>query len=127
MPKPPSRYNPKLVEHRTNSPSRAGKLSEISKLLDNSGLTARAREFVSRQDDWAGFFAARLEPALFAAIGHYVEKDGTLTVFVGSAAWAARLRYELPALWTAAREFRPGVARWVVKIQPVAASTGART
>ena len=127
MPKPPSRYNPKLGENRGKSVARAGKPSEISKLLANSGLTTRTREFVARQDDWSGFFAARLEPALFAAIGHYVEKDGTLVIFVGSAVWAARLRYELPALWSAAREFRPGVARWLVKIQPVAASTGART
>ncbi|MBM4209197.1 MAG: DUF721 domain-containing protein [Gammaproteobacteria bacterium] len=127
MPKPPPRNNPKSPKVAGNAPARPGKPREISSLLSGSGLASRAREFVRRQEDWGGFFAARLEPALLAAIGHYVEKDGTLTIFVDSAAWAARLRYALPDLWPAASEFRPGIARWTVKIQPVAARTGART
>lgn len=127
MPKPPPRNNPKSAKSAGNEPPRPGKPREISSLLAVSGLAGRAREFVRRQDDWGSFFGQRLDPALFGAIGHYVEKDGTLTVFVHSASWAARLRFELPALWDAARDFRPGLARWVVKIQPVAARTGART
>jgi hypothetical protein len=110
-----------------NGLSRSGKPREISSLLSGSGLANRAREFVRKQEDWGSFFAPRLEPALLAAIGHYVEKDGTLTIFVDSASWAARLRFALPDLWDAAREFRPSIARWAVKIQPVAARTGART
>ncbi len=112
---------------RGNTPARGGNPSEIKNLLQRSALAKGAREFVARQTDWSGFFGERLEPALFAAIGHYAEKEGTLTIFVASAAWAARLRFELPALWLAAREFRPAVQRWAVKVQPVAASTGART
>jgi len=126
MPKPSPRNNPKTTKAAGNAPAGPGKPREISSLLSGSGLSDRAQEFVRRQEDWASFFAARLEPALLAAIGHFVEKDGTLTIFVGSAAWAARLRYALPDLWPAASGFRPGIARWKVKIQPVAARTGAR-
>ena len=127
MPKPPSRNNPKRGSLSRNDSCRGGKPSEIKNLLLRSALGNKAREFVERQDDWTAFFARHLDPALQAAIGHYVEKDGTLTVFVSSAVWAARLRFELPAHWEAARQFRPAVVRWAVKIQPVAASTGART
>lgn len=127
MPKPPPRNNPKSPRLAGNGLSRSGKPREISSLLSGSGLANRAQEFVRKQEDWGSFFAPRLEPALLAAIGHYVEKDGTLTIFVDSASWAARLRFALPDLWDAAREFRPSIARWAVKIQPVAARTGART
>ena len=126
MPKPPPRNNPKLPKLAGNGLPRPGNPKDINSLLAGSGLAKQAREFVRRQDDWGSFFAGRLDPMLLEAIGHYVEKDGTLTIFVNSAAWAARLRFALPELWSAAREFRPGTERWTVKIQPVAARTGAR-
>lgn len=61
------------------------------------------------------------------SVRHFVQKDDTLTIFVSSAAWAARWRYALPGVWPQAQAFRPAIARCVVKIQPAAASTGART
>jgi hypothetical protein len=128
MPKPPGRHNPKLGIPTGKSPDHTRKPSKINDLLSRSAIGGAAiRAFVDRQESWESFFTTRLEPALLAAVGHYVEKDGTLTIFVTSAAWAARMRYALPALWPAAMQFRPAVSRWVVKVQPAAASTGART
>lgn len=128
MPKPPPRYNPKLVKPTRNESVRTGQPSKINDLLSKSLIGGGAvRQFERRQEDWASFFAAHLSAAQAAAISHYVERDGTLTILVRSAEWAARLRYTLPSLWSAAQQFRPTLARWLVKVQPAAASTGART
>ncbi len=132
MPKPPPRLNrksPKLGQSSAGrlSPLRPGKPGEIRDLLALSGLAQTARKFEGQQRDWRDFFATKLEPGLLEAIVHYVERDGTLTLHASSASWAARLRFALPALTDEARTFRPAVKKFVVKIQPVAASTGART
>lgn len=132
MPKPPNRLNPKSPKLGRNPSGsvggvRPGKPREIKDLLSRSGLAQAARQFQGQQRDWRDFFAEKLDPGLLGAIVHYVEREGTLTVHASSAAWAARLRYALPALEAEARAFRPAVRKFVVKIQPVAASTGART
>lgn len=127
MPKPPYRLNPNPPKAGRDSLPRAGKPREIKDLLSRSGLAQAAQKFQGQQRDWRDFFAEKLEPTLFEAIVHYVERDGTLTVYASSASWAARLRYALPELIEEARSFRPAVKKLVVKIQPVAASTGART
>ena len=128
MPKAPRRHNPKTVKLTRNGPMRPGQPNKINDLLAKSLIGgASVRRFEDRQEDWSGFFATHLSPEQLAAVSHFVERDGTLSILVRSAEWAARLRYSLPPLWSAAREFRPGLVRWVVKIQPAAASTGART
>jgi hypothetical protein len=102
--------------------------SKIKDLLDKSGLTGRAiGQFVARQQSWEAFFATRLPASLTKEISHFVEKDGVLTVYVSSAAWSARLKFALAECWPAVLAERPSLQRSVVKIQPVAASTGART
>jgi hypothetical protein len=107
---------------------RSGQPNKINDLLAKSLIGGTSvRVFANRQADWSGFFAAYLSPEQLGAVSHYVERDGTLSILVRSAEWAARLRYSLPPLWAAAQEFRPGLKRWVVKVQPAAASTGART
>lgn len=132
MPKPPSRLNPKAPEAgrssaRPGAPARPGRPKEIKDLLTRSGLAQAAQKFAGQQRDWRDFFAEKLEADLLAAIVNYVERDGTLTVHASSASWAARLRFALPDLADDARAFRPAVKKMVVKVQPVAASTGART
>jgi hypothetical protein len=132
MPKPPPRLNPKssdpgLPSGRQPLPGRPGKPREIKDLLSRSGLAQAAKKFEGQQRDWRDFFAEKLEPGLLESIVHYVERDGTLTVQASSASWAARLRFALPALLEDAQAFRPGIKKFVVKVQPVAASTGART
>jgi len=108
-------------------PGRPGKPREIKDLLSRSGLAQAAKKFEGQQRDWRDFFAEKLEPALLEAIVHYVERDGTLTLQASSAAWAARLRFALPTFSDQAKAFRPTVKKIVVKVQPVAAKTGART
>lgn len=132
MPKPPPRLNPKSPKlgqspGRGISPARPGKPGEIKDLLSRSGLAQAANTFKGQQRDWRDFFAEKLEPRLLEAIVHYVERDDTLTLHASSASWAARLRFALPDLTDEAKAFRPTVKKFVVKIQPVAASTGART
>jgi hypothetical protein len=68
-----------------------------------------------------------LEADLAAQITQIVEREGALTVYAGSAAWSARLRFAMAEHWEAARAASPGIERWSVRVQPVAASTGART
>jgi predicted nucleic acid-binding Zn ribbon protein len=128
MPKPPARHNPKSVKSADSQRQKAFQASKVRDLLDKSGLTGRAiGEFVARQQSWEAFFAARLPASLAREISHVVEKDGVLTVCVSSAAWSARLKFALAECWPAVVAQRPTLQRWVVKIQPVAASTGART
>lgn len=83
--------------------------------------------FERRQDDWETFFESRLPAPLRRAISHYVERDGTLTIFVSSAAWSARLRFALAECGSALSAYRPSVKRYAVRVQPAAANTGART
>lgn len=120
MPKRTVRDNPK--------PFRPGKPKPINDLLAKSALLGGAvRRFEARQTGWEGFFAGRLSPELAREISHYVERDGTLTVFASSAAWSARLRFVLAEHWPAIVAHSPTLKRWVVRVQPAAASTGART
>ena len=128
MPKPPVRHNPKSAKSADSRTQKTFQPSKIKDLLDKSGLTGRAiGHFVARQQSWEAFFAPRLPAALMGEISHFVEKDGVLTVYVSSAAWSARLKFALAECWTAVLAERPTLQRWVVKVQPVAASTGART
>jgi len=128
MPKPPARHNPKSAKSADSRTQKTFQPSKIKDLLDKSGLTGRAiGQFVERQQSWEAFFASRLPAPLAGEISHFVEKDGVLTVYVSSAAWSARLKFALAECWTAVVAERPTLQRWVVKVQPVAASTGART
>ena len=128
MPKPPARHNPKSVKSPDTRRQKTFQPSKIKDLLDKAGLTGRAiGQFVARQQSWEAFFATRLPASLTKEISHFVEKDGVLTVYVSSAAWSARLKFALAECWPAVLAERPSLQRSVVKIQPVAASTGART
>ena len=138
MPKSPRRNKAKLPQSPKNRASGGGRPKKIDDLLAKSLLTkalpgialpggAAASALERSRQDWADFFARHLEPSQLAALGDVVERDGTLTLRVRSAEWAARLRYALPTIWPAVQEFRPQLLRCVVKVQPAAASTGART
>lgn len=120
MPKRTVRDNPKRP--------RPGNPKPINDLLSKTGLVGRAvQRFSASQSGWEGFFESRLSPELAREISHYVERDGTLTVFVSSAAWSARLRFVLAEHWPAIVENAPTLTRWAVRVQPAAARTGART
>lgn len=127
MPKPPTRNNlPKV----TSAPCAAGRIKkpiEISDLLGRSGVLQRA---IARQTDrgayWRQFLSERLSPDLAAQVTQVVERDGSVTVYTANAAWSARLRFAIGEHWPAAQQAAPGLKRWSVRVQPAAASTGAR-
>lgn len=75
---------------------------------------------------WREFLAQRLPAELAAQVTQVVERDGALSVYAASAAWSARLRFAIAEHWPAARQAAPGLKRWSVRVQPAAASTGAR-
>lgn len=128
MPKPPPRHNPPGHHSRRSPSSPLKKPIGISELLGRSGTLQRA---IARQADrgvfWRGFLAERLPAELLAQVTQIVERDGALSVYAASAAWSARLRFALAEHWPAAREACPALKRWSVRVQPAAASTGART
>ncbi|MFM7625235.1 MAG: hypothetical protein ACKO7G_01985 [Gammaproteobacteria bacterium] len=88
------------------------------------------QQAIARQADrgafWKAFLAGRLPVELASQVTQVVERDGVLSVYAASAAWSARLRFALAEHWPAALEAAPGLKRWSVRVQPAAASTGAR-
>ena len=88
------------------------------------------QQAIARQADrgvfWREFFALRLPADLAAQVTQVVERDGALSVYAASAAWSARLRFAIAEHWPAAQQAAPELKRWSVRVQPAAASTGAR-
>ncbi len=128
MPKPPDRHNPAKVTRRSPRPHPTRKTSSINELLSGLGVLQQGiRRQTGREAFWRDFLAARLEADLLAQVTHIVEREGALTVYAQSAAWSARLRFAMAELWVEAQAASPGLTRCSVKVQPVAARTGART
>lgn len=127
MPKPPARNNPNASDTVRTASGRAKKPIGIKELLGRSAPLQRA---IARQADrgvfWREFLAERLTAELAAQVTQVVERDGALTVYAASAAWSARLRFALAEHWPAALQAAPDLKRWSVRVQPAAASTGAR-
>lgn len=71
------------------------KIGELGEIVE------RARDFAALTDTLAAALPDELAEGLVAAS---VAADGELVVFGRSPAWAARLRYESPALLAAARD-----------------------
>jgi hypothetical protein len=127
MPKPPTRYNPSRAATNSHPPNRVKNPICINDLLGRSAPLQRA---IARQADrgvfWREFLSQRLPAELAAQVTQVVERDGALSVYAASAAWSARLRFAIAEHWPAAQQASPGLKRWSVRVQPAAASTGAR-
>lgn len=127
MPKPPTRNNPPKVSAPENAFNRVKKPIGIKELL---GRSAPLQQAMARQADrgarWRDFFAEHLPAELAAQVTQVVERDGVLSIYAASAAWSARLRFAMAEHWPAALAASPGLKRWTVRVQPAAASTGAR-
>ena len=68
----------------------------VKDLLAKAGLTSKGiAKFADQQSRWTATLQATLEPALSQRITGTGFENGTLTVYVESAAWSARLRYAL--------------------------------
>ena len=72
----------------------------------------------ARQAFWRSWLAAHLPDTLGAHLTGAVERDGAMTVFVDSSAWAARLRYALRELEPGIQAARAGVVKVAVRVLP---------
>lgn len=80
-------------------------------------LTALRRQDAGRQE-WVDWLRSALPEDLGAAVVGARLKGPVLTVHAASAAWAARLRFAVPALGVALRERAPGVESVLVRVAP---------
>jgi len=80
-------------------------------------LTALRRHEDGRQE-WLEWLRSALPEELGAAVVGARLKGSVLTVHAASAAWAARLRFAMPALGPALAERSPGVESVQVRVAP---------
>jgi predicted nucleic acid-binding Zn ribbon protein len=67
---------------------------------------------------WREWLKNKLPAHIETHVTGVVERDGTLTVFAESAAWCARLRFEISELEEAIRERNSAIGKLVVKVMP---------
>jgi predicted nucleic acid-binding Zn ribbon protein len=79
---------------------------------------AQIGEQRTRQTFWRSWLASQLPDTLAAHLTGAIERDGALTLFVDSSAWAARLRYALRELEPGIRAARAGVLSVAVRVLP---------
>jgi len=78
-------------------PTRTKKPTSVSDLLDRGqGLLGRLREGTAAADRTLWALRRNLPPELADKVWAAASRDGTLTVFVRSAAWGTRIRYLAP-------------------------------
>jgi hypothetical protein len=87
-------------------------------LAHPSTLLARIGTQSTRQRFWHDWLAAHLPEALAAHLSGITERDGTLTLFAESSAWAARLRYGLRDLEAQIRAADSAVTTVTVRVLP---------
>ena len=81
-------------------------------------ILSRIGDQSARQRYWRDWLAAKLSAELNERLTGVAARDGQLTVFAESAAWAARLRYALADLETAIRLCDPRIERVTVRVLP---------
>ncbi|MCU0760737.1 MAG: DUF721 domain-containing protein [Steroidobacteraceae bacterium] len=125
MPKRPTRD--KNFRPRSETPRAYGKRAPfiVKDLLAKAGITSKGiAQFADQQDKWLKRLRERLDPALCERITGTGFEAGTLTVYVESAAWSARLRYALAEALPALRETDAALAAVSVRLRPKPAATG---
>ncbi|MGE0581829.1 MAG: DciA family protein [Steroidobacteraceae bacterium] len=79
---------------------------------------AALAERAAAAGDWLQLVKGWVPAALAPHVTSAVERGQVLTVYVASAAWAARLRFETAALLGQAREKSGAIATVQVKVMP---------
>ena len=79
---------------------------------------ARVAEQRQKQSSWREWLKNKLPEHIETRVTGVVEREGTLTVFAESAAWCARLRFEIAELETQIRERNTHIEKLVVKVMP---------
>jgi hypothetical protein len=119
MPKRPTRN--KNFRPRSETPRAYGKRAPfiVKDLLAKAGITSKGiAQFADQQETWLRVLRERLEPALFGRITGTGFAAGTLTVYVESAAWSARLRYALAEELPAMRQHHAQLSTVSVRLRP---------
>ncbi len=70
------------------------------------------------QQGWREWLENKLPANIETHVTGVVERDGTLTVFGETAAWSARLRFEIAELESQIRERNPQIQKLLVKVMP---------
>ena len=81
-------------------------------------IAAPVAEQRQAQQGWREWLQNKLPAHIETRITGVVERDGTLTVFAESAAWSARLRFEIAEIEDQIRERNPEISKLVVKVMP---------
>ena len=124
MPKRIRRHNPESLSVRAGSvgtsrnPVRAPEsvkalLSRISR-----NVATPVAEQRQAQQGWREWLENKLPANIETHVTGVVERDGTLTVFGETAAWSARLRFEIAELESQIRERNPQIQKLLVKVMP---------
>jgi predicted nucleic acid-binding Zn ribbon protein len=88
-------------------------LSRISRNV--AGPVAEQRQ---TQQGWREWLKNKLPAHIETRVTGVVERDGTLTVFAESAAWCARLRFEIVELEPQIRARNADIGKLIVKVMP---------
>jgi hypothetical protein len=86
--------------------------------MQAAGWLAALRRQEDGRQEWVDWLRSTLPDDLGAAVVGARLKGSVLTVHAASAAWAARLRFAMPALGAALRERAPGVESVLVRVAP---------
>jgi hypothetical protein len=124
MPKRPPRNKNFRPRSETIRPYGQRAPFNVKDLLAKSGITSKGiAQFADQQSRWSSTLADTLDPALFERITGTGFEAGTLTVYVESAAWSARLRYALAECLPRLQEVDATLSAVSVRLRPRAAPT----
>jgi Dna[CI] antecedent, DciA len=88
-------------------------------LLAKAGITSKGiAQYADQQSRWSSKLSAALDPALFERVTGTGFEAGTLTVYVESAAWSARLRYALAESLPQLQEAETSLTAVSVRLRP---------
>ncbi len=115
MPKIPPRHKrgTRTAVTKISTPRSVGDL-----IARGPAVLSRVGDQSVRQAFWRSWLSEHLPPELASHLTGAVERDGTLTLFADSAAWAARLRYALGELQPAVNAAAAGIEQVKVRVLP---------
>ncbi len=91
----------------------------VKDLLAKAGITSKGiARFADQQNHWTKRLESALDPALAQRITGTGFEAGTLTVYVESAAWSARLRYALAECLPQLQATDEGLTNVSVRLRP---------
>lgn len=119
MPKTRGRHKKTGAQTRKSGSPRYGKPRALTDLLARpTSPLATLQKRAEAAQDWLRLVKAWVPPELAPHVTSAVERDHMLTIYVASAAWAARLAFATHDILARARETASGVETVRVKILP---------